>query len=138
MNSGAKAPVHDGTSDRHSTTGDKPGGKMQSYLKRRKRPFFTDLQAMPAGGLTPAQVCAAYRFASLTPVRQVKIGIVSLGGFYSSSDTTTAFAGYKLPAPLVTVAGPQDTSDHSSTVENMLDIECAGPRSPVRRASPPF
>ena len=126
MSTGATAPRHDGTSDRDSTTGDKPGGRMQSYLKRRKRPFFTDLQAMPAGGLTPAQVCAAYRFASLTPVRPVKIGIVSLGGFYSSSDTQTAFAGYKLPAPSVTVAGPQNTSDHDSTVENMLDIECAG------------
>jgi subtilase family serine protease len=100
--------------------------KMYSYLRRRKKPFFKSLAAMPSGGLTPAQVCAAYQFKQLTPVRPVKIGIVSLGGFYSASDMTTAFKGYKLPAPKVTVAGPQNKSDKDSTVENMLDIECAG------------
>src|SRR5205814_390448 len=94
--------------------------------KMRKKPFFDGPHAIPSGGLTPAQVCAAYQCAKLTPVRTVKIGIVSLGGFYSASDTAAAFAGYKLPAPTVTVAGPQDTSDTDSTVENMLDIECAG------------
>jgi kumamolisin len=100
--------------------------KMHSYLKKRKRPFFDGLHAIPSGGLTPAQVCAAYRFDRLKPVRSIKIGIVSLGGFYSASDTKTAFAGYNLPAPTVTTNGPQNTSDHDSTVENMLDIECAG------------
>ena len=100
--------------------------EIHSYLKKRKKPFFTNLSAIPSGGLTPGQVCAAYQFKKLTPVRPVKIGIVSLGGFYSASDTTTAFTGYKLPAPAVTVAGPQVTGDTDSTVENMLDIECAG------------
>jgi kumamolisin len=71
-------------------------------------------------------VCAAYNFERLKPVRSIKIGIVSLGGFYSASDMKTAFTGYKLPAPTVTVAGPQVTTDTDSTVENMLDIECAG------------
>lgn len=98
----------------------------KSYLKKRKRPYFADLHAIPAGGVTPTQVCAAYNFAKLKPVRSIKIGIVSLGGFFSASDTKTAFAGYNLPEPVVTTAGPQHTSDHSSTVENMLDIECAG------------
>jgi kumamolisin len=97
-----------------------------SYLKKRKKPFFAGLQAMPSGGLTPVQVCKAYGCKQLKPVRPVKIGIVSLGGFYSASDMKTAFTGYKVPAPAVTTAGPQDTSDHDSTVENMLDIECAG------------
>jgi subtilase family serine protease len=100
--------------------------KMHNYLKKRKKPFFDGPHAIPSGGLTPAQICAAYKCAKLTPVRKVKIGIVSLGGFYSASDTQKAFAGYNLAAPAVTVAGPQDTSDKDSTVENMLDIECAG------------
>ncbi len=100
--------------------------KMQSYLRKRKKPFFKNLAAIPSGGLTPTQVCAAYQFKKLTPVRPVKIGIVSLGGFYSKSDTAAAFKAYKLPAPKVTVAGPQDKTDSDSTVENMLDIECAG------------
>jgi kumamolisin len=99
---------------------------MHSYLKKRKKPFFAGLHAIPKGGLTPAQVCAAYKLQYLKPVRPVKIGIVSLGGFYSASDMAQAFAGYQLPAPKVTVAGPQVPTDQDSTVENMLDIECAG------------
>jgi kumamolisin len=97
-----------------------------SYLRQVPEPFFANLSTIPAGGLTPAQVCAAYRFAKLTPVRAIKIGVVSLGGFYSAGDMQTAFAGYGLPAPLVTATGVQDTTDTDSTVENMLDIECAG------------
>lgn len=100
--------------------------QIQSYLKHRKQPFFEGLHAIPSGGLTPAQVCEAYGFEQRAPERQIKIGIVSLGGFYSDSDMQTAFDGYNLPAPTVTTAGPQDTSDPRSTVENMLDIECAG------------
>lgn len=99
---------------------------MRSYVRMIENPCFRDLASIPAGGLTPAQVCQAYRFAKLKPVRPVKIGIVSLGGFYSASDMTTAFSGYALPAPDVTATGPQDTTDTDSTVENMLDIECAG------------
>jgi kumamolisin len=100
--------------------------RQHSYLRKRKHPYFESLAALPSGGLTPAQVCAAYKCEKLTPVRAVKIGIVSLGGFYSASDMTAAFKGYQLPAPNVSVAGPQDPSDKDSTVENMLDIECAG------------
>jgi kumamolisin len=99
---------------------------IHTYFVRRKKPFFTSLAAIPSGGLTPAQVCAAYQFVKSPPVRPVKIGIVSLGGFYSASDLTTAFAAYQLPAPNVTAVGPQNKSDTDSTVENMLDIECAG------------
>jgi kumamolisin len=100
--------------------------KMHSYMVRRKHAFFSDPKAIPGGGLTPLQIAAAYQFQSLKPVRPVKIGIVSLGGFYSGSDMQTAFAAYGVPAPQVAVAGPQDTQDANSTVENMLDIECAG------------
>jgi len=99
---------------------------LNSYLRKIKKPFFPDLQSIPSGGLTPAQVCAAYNFVRVKPVRPVKIGIVSLGGFYSATDMKTAYAGYQLPAPTVTVAGPQVTTDTDSTVENMLDIECSG------------
>lgn len=101
-------------------------GHFESYLRHRKTRFFTSPQDIPSGGLTPLQVAKAYAFASLTPVRPVKIGIVSLGGFYSASDMQTAFAAYGVPAPAVTATGPQDTTDQNSTVENMLDVECAG------------
>lgn len=101
-------------------------GCVRTYLRRPEHSFFTGLTDIPSGGLTPAQVCKAYQFASLTPVRQVKIGIVSLGGFYSASDMQTAFAGYGVPVPNVTTLGTQDTTDQDSTVENMLDIECSG------------
>ncbi len=100
--------------------------KMKSYLKHRKQPFFEGLHVTPSGGLTPVQVSTAYGFEKLTQMRNIKIGIVSLGGFYSDSDMQTAFTGYNLPAPDVVTAGPQDLQDTDSTVENMLDIECAG------------
>lgn len=99
---------------------------MKTYLRKRKKPYFQDLTRMPSGGVTPGQVCKAYGFEKLTPVRAVKIGIVSLGGFYSDSDMRKAFTEYGLPAPEVTAVGNQDQSDQDSTVENMLDIECAG------------
>lgn len=99
---------------------------MKPYFKRRKKPYFGDLSKLPAGALTPAQVCQAYRFAKLKPVRPVKIGIVSLGGAYLASDMHTAFTGYGLPPPAVTATGPQDSSDQNATTENMLDIECSG------------
>jgi len=99
---------------------------VHNYIKKIKRPNFADISSIPAGGMTPAQVCQAYQCAKLTPVRPITIGIVSLGGYYSASDTATAFAAYELPAPNVTATGTQNTSDTNSTVENMLDIECAG------------
>ncbi|MCG1040920.1 MULTISPECIES: S8 family serine peptidase [Burkholderiaceae] len=101
-------------------------GYMRSYLKKRKKPYFDDLANIPSEGLTPAQVCQAYQFAKVQPVRPVKLGIVSLGGYYSSSDMSKAFTGYGLPTPVVSTAGPQVLWDSDSTVENMLDIECAG------------
>ena len=101
-------------------------GHHHSYLRHSGHPPFGGLAALPPGGLTPVQVARAYRFATVTPFRPVKIGIVSLGGFYSASDMHTAFAAYGVPAPSVTAVGAQDTGDHDSTVENMLDVECAG------------
>ncbi|MFN0213955.1 MAG: S8 family serine peptidase [Saprospiraceae bacterium] len=102
-----------------------PCKKHKSYIQKRKKPYFQGLHAIPSGGLTPGQVCKAYGFQKLTPVRKVTIGIVSLDGVYSDSDMRTAFAAYNLPVPLVTAVGPQ-SPDFKSTIENMLDIECAG------------
>jgi len=99
---------------------------MQSYIRKRKDPYFADLSSIPSGGLTPGQVCKAYAFEQFKPIRPVKIGVVSLGGFYSDSDRATAFAGYGLATQIVTATGTQDPTDQDSTVENMLDIECAG------------
>ena len=96
---------------------------MTRYLKFHEEPSFDELHNISSGGLTPSQVCTAYGLAKVTPVRPIKIGIVSLGGYYSASDMETAFAGYQLPAPVVTTAGTQGT-DQFATVENMLDIEC--------------
>jgi kumamolisin len=105
----------------HSTA-----GHSKSYLRHSGHPPFSDLAALPPGGLTPVQVAKAYQFATLKPLRPVTIGIVSLGGFYSASDMQTAFAAYGVAAPHVTAVGAQDTTDQNSTVENMLDVECAG------------
>ncbi|MCG1040966.1 MULTISPECIES: S53 family peptidase [Burkholderiaceae] len=109
-------------------------GHMRSYLEMRKKPFFDDLANIRPGGLTPAQVCQAYQFAKVQPVRPVKLGIVSFGGHYSSSDMKKAFTGYGLPKPVVNTIGPQVLDDAQvpdddwwkATVENMLDIEIAG------------
>jgi kumamolisin len=99
----------------------------ESYLRRTKSSYFSSLADIPSGGLTPAQVCKAYEIPqNLAPVRSIKIGIVSLGGFYSDSDMQTAFKGYSLPDPNVTPLGAQTKTDTQSTVENMLDVECAG------------
>jgi kumamolisin len=101
-------------------------GHMQSYLRKRKNPYFDDLSSIPVGGLTPVQVCKAYNLQKLTPVRPVKIGIVSLGGWYSAADMEMAYKGYGVTPPNVTAVGPQNKEDTGSTDENMLDIECAG------------
>jgi hypothetical protein len=102
------------------------GARVSDYGLRSRQA----MQAFPSGSLSPVQVCQAYQFVKVTPVRQVKIGIVSLGGAYSDFDCTTAFAGYNLPVPAVnpitTGGASQDPSDTNSTVENMLDVECSG------------
>ncbi|CBW77428.1 Pseudomonapepsin precursor (EC 3.4.21.100) (plasmid) [Mycetohabitans rhizoxinica HKI 454] len=99
---------------------------MRSYLEMRKKPYFDDLANIRPGGLTPAQVCQAYQFAKVQPVRPVKLGIVSLAGQYLSSDMSKAFTGYGLPTPVVSTAGSQVLGDLWSNVENMMDIEIAG------------
>ncbi|MCF7697020.1 S53 family peptidase [Mycetohabitans sp. B2] len=103
----------------------KQDGHMQSYLEMRKKPYFDDLANIRPGGLTPAQVCQAYQFAKVQPVRPVKLGIASFGGHYCPSDMSKAFTGYGLPQPVVSTAGPQ-VLKRRPTVENMLDIEIAG------------
>lgn len=97
---------------------------MTRYLRRIKDSGVANDKSPPSLNLTPLQVCKAYEFQKLTPIRPIKMGIVSLGGCFSSTDMKAAFEGYQLPLPTLTVAGTQDPADELATLENMLDIEC--------------
>lgn len=80
---------------------------------------------------TPVQVAEAYAFPAAAGGRGETIGIVELGGGYSTSDLSTYFAGLGLSVPSVTAisvdgATNQPGVDTDSDGEVMLDVEVAG------------
>lgn len=87
----------------------------------------------------PPTVARAYDFPSGTDGSGETIGIVELGGGFSSSDITSYFAGLGLPSPSVTVVsvdGAQNapTGDpEGPDAEVELDLEVAGSVAPGAR-----
>jgi kumamolisin len=84
---------------------------------------------------TPVQVAEAYAFPSGTTGQGQTVGILELGGGFSTADLSTYFQGLGLTAPSVTavsVDGGQNSpgTDPNSDGEVMLDIEVVGAVAP--------
>jgi kumamolisin len=91
--------------------------------------------AQQAGTFTPVEVGSLYSFPTVGNGAGQTIGIIELGGGYSSSDLNTYFKGLGLKAPSVksvSVDGGvnQPGTDQDSDGEVMLDIEVAGAVAP--------
>jgi kumamolisin len=91
---------------------------------------LTAHDAFPPGTFTPMEVIAGYGFAqgSFKVPTPVKIGVLSLGGSYVSSDLQAACTAWGIPMPTVTAitagGAKQDPTDQDSNVENALDLQC--------------
>ncbi|HEX3978584.1 MAG TPA: S53 family peptidase [Solirubrobacteraceae bacterium] len=84
---------------------------------------------------TPVQVAEAYAFPPGATGKGQNVGILELGGGFSTDDLTTYFTGLGLTAPSVTavsVDGGQNSpgTDPNSDGEVMLDIEVVGAVAP--------
>lgn len=95
------------------------------------------IAAAPAISYTPLQIAAAYDFPAGVNGKGQGIGIVELGGGFTTSDLSTYFNGLGIsPAPsvvAVSVDGAQNapTGDvNGPDTEVMLDIEVAGAVAP--------
>jgi kumamolisin len=102
----------------------------------RIRPAMTTVAAAPeAVSYTPVQVANAYGFPSGTGAGQC-VGLIELGGGFSSADLATYFAGLGISSPAVTAVSV-DGAENSPTGdadgpdgEVMLDIEMVGAIAP--------
>jgi kumamolisin len=92
----------------------------------------------PAGALPPAEVGEIYAFPAAASGTTPCVGIVELGGGYTSSDLDAFFQQAGLPTPTV-VAVPVDGAANSPSggtgadVEVALDIEVVGAVAPGTR-----
>ncbi|MGH9584835.1 MAG: protease pro-enzyme activation domain-containing protein, partial [Bryobacteraceae bacterium] len=87
----------------------------------------------PAGAFTPTQVAALYNFPAGVTGSTETIGIIELGGGYSTADLKSYFAKLGLAAPkvvAVSVDGGKNAPGSSADAEVMLDIEVAGAVAP--------
>ncbi len=84
---------------------------------------------------TPVQVAQAYAFPTSATGTGETVGIIELGGGYSTSDLATYFAGLGLTTPTVTSVSVDGASnspgaDQNADGEVMLDIEIVGAVAP--------
>jgi kumamolisin len=87
----------------------------------------------PAGAFTPTQVAALYNFPAGVTGSTETIGIIELGGGYSTADLTTYFAQLGVAAPgvvAVSVDGGKNSPGSDADAEVMLDIEVVGAVAP--------
>jgi kumamolisin len=96
--------------------------------------------AAPAVSYTALQVAKAYNFPTGVTGKGETIGIIELGGGFTSTDLNTYFSNLKIsPAPTVvavSVDGGQNAPDGDTggpDTEVMLDIEVAGAVAPGAR-----
>jgi kumamolisin len=98
------------------------------------RTHWRKARAAPSG-LSPALVAEAYNYpAGLNGAGQT-IGIVELGGGYSTADLASYFSGLGIPVPTVSSvsvdgAANQPGVDQDSDAEVTLDIEVSGAVAP--------
>jgi kumamolisin len=89
--------------------------------------------AAPAGTFTPPQVAALYNFPTGVTGAGQTIGIIELGGGYSTTDLSTYFKGLGITEPqisAVSVDNGQNAPGGQADGEVMLDIEVAGSIAP--------
>jgi kumamolisin len=87
----------------------------------------------PAPGFTPVQLAKLYNFPPELDGTGQTIGIIELGGGYTTDDLTTYFNDLGLTPPSVTavsIDGGMNQPGNSADVEVMLDIEVAGAVAP--------
>jgi kumamolisin len=101
------------------------------------RPQVRRSRAGQAAGtsFTPVQVAAAYAFPAAATGKGETVGIVELGGGFSTADLSTYFQGLGLPAPSVTAVSVDGGANSPGTDTNadgevMLDIEVVGATAP--------
>jgi kumamolisin len=92
-------------------------------------------KAAPEASFTPVQVAQAYAFPSGATGQGQSVGIIELGGGFSTTDLTTYFRALGVSAPTVTavsVDGAKNAPgvDKDSDGEVMLDIEVVGAVAP--------
>jgi kumamolisin len=95
------------------------------------RPHLRRHQAKATGSYTPVQVAQAYAFPSGASGQGETVGILELGGGFSTADLSAYFGGLGLKNPSVTAIGVdggsnQPGKDTNSDGEVMLDIEVVG------------
>jgi len=97
------------------------------FRQRRRR------AAEPKGTFTPVQVGKLYDFPTGVTGTGETIGIIELGGGYSTADLSNYFQQQNIPEPTITavsVDGGQNTPGGDADGEVMLDIEVAGSIAP--------
>jgi kumamolisin len=104
--------------------------QVQPRIQRRR-----DQAAAAEGGFTPPQVAQAYAFPTGATGQGETVGILELGGGYSTSDLTTYFQGLGQAAPPVTAVSVDGATNSPGTDtdadgEVMLDIEIVGSVAP--------
>ena len=90
-------------------------------------------KAKTAGTFTPVQVAELYSYPTAGNGTGETIGIIELGGGYTTSDLTTYFKGLGLKAPTVlavSVDGGVNQPGTDADDEVMLDIEVSGSVAP--------
>lgn len=113
-------------------------GKVVAVLGLDNRPIarahFRKLAvSTPAGVFTPVQIAALYDFPSGVTGSTETIGIIELGGGYSTADLKTYFSQLGIAAPsvvAVSVDGGKNAPGSDADAEVMLDIEVAGAVAP--------
>ncbi|HWE13373.1 MAG TPA: S53 family peptidase [Solirubrobacteraceae bacterium] len=91
--------------------------------------------AAAASSFTPVQIADAYAFPPSSTGQGETVGILELGGGFSTSDLSTYFTGLGLSTPTVTAIGVDGGknspgADQGADGEVMLDIEVVGAVAP--------
>jgi kumamolisin len=99
------------------------------------RPHFRKrVLSPPTGAFTPTQVAALYDFPAGVTGSEQTIGIIELGGGYSTADLKTYFTNLGITAPSVVAVsvdgGKNAPGSSDADAEVMLDIEVSGAVAP--------
>jgi kumamolisin len=101
-----------------------------------RRPSIVRAAATPSQSFTPVQIAQLYNFPDGTDGTGQVIGIIELGGGFSTDDLQTYFNGLGVTPPRVSsvsVDGTKNSPGSDADGEVMLDIEIAGAVAPGAR-----
>ncbi len=114
----------------------RPQAKPHFRLRKAEAPQLTEAAAAANTQFTPIQIAQLYDFPANLDGTGECIGIIELGGGFTTADLTTYFSSLGLPAPTVTsvsVDGGSNTPSGGADGpdgEVMLDIEVAAAIAP--------